>query len=144
MSDDETNIDVYGASSPFDRLQFGYLPANADEAIAFHKRTSAAAWVAQRKEGYTAHVVKKTRKQPPHFESLSAYFKLRNHWKAASAFQQKGAGAGNVSAAEEFLQQLGLVEDSLPEPTTPKAGAVDAAPADESKAKKRRKKESAE
>lgn len=74
-------FDAYGKGSPSDRLQFGYSPAIAEEAVTYHQRFSSGDWVAERRRLGRLTIAKHQRNPAPHCELLIPALKLREHWK---------------------------------------------------------------
>lgn len=105
--------DDYGKGEPFDRLQFGYAPSIAIEAVTFHAATSAKKWLKQRRAAYAAACLRREPLAVPHFEPLLSMLKLRQHWKEAAAFQASFAGQAGVDDAASFLERL-AGGDALP------------------------------
>lgn len=89
----EEDKDEYGRGCPTDRLQFGYSPAVADEAVTFHSCISAANWVAQRKKNGRHVFVKKQRLAVPNNEPFSSVLKLQRHWNKVETFQTEVRGS---------------------------------------------------
>lgn len=107
---EEDGKDEYGKGEPFDRLQFGYSPAIAAEAVAFHQQHPASQWVADRSQRWRSLFVQRHRLSASEFncEPISSLFKLKAHWRAQSTFQMASGANTNIDMheAEEFLASL--------------------------------------
>lgn len=79
--------DVYGKGSPADRLQFGYSPAVAEEAVAFHSRITAESWLRERRRSGRIAFVKHEKLPRMNLEPIHSVLKLKNHWSKVSQFQ---------------------------------------------------------
>ncbi|KPA85090.1 hypothetical protein ABB37_01496 [Leptomonas pyrrhocoris] len=100
-----SEVDTYGNGSPTDRLQFGYSPAVAAEAAAFHSRFAAADWIAARKRNGHLVFAKKQKLSPLNCEPVTSILKLQRHWKKINAFQSDvHSGKSKLKAAD--LDQL--------------------------------------
>lgn len=98
--------DEYGHGSPTDRLQFGYSPSIADEAVSFHQRISPSEWVAERRR-LGKLVFSKHQKLPsPNCEPFSSCIKLRDYWKKQSKLHPGGNAVNNSAADTNRLEQL--------------------------------------
>lgn len=103
------SADEYGKGAPTDRLQFGYAPAIAEEAMCFHTRIPASKWVQDRVR-IGKLVFKNHQKNPvPHFEPISSALKLRDHWKKQSVLQANYRGGGTRGALDAEKYE-GLLE----------------------------------
>eukprot|EP00796_Vickermania_ingenoplastis_P004608 gene4608-3322_t len=106
-------MDEYGKGLPTDRLQFGYAPAIAEEAVAFHRRISAADWVeARRRVGHRVFA-KHQKSTRLHCEPITSVLKLRHHWNQQSLLQadyRKDLTAANrrVAAPDQLEGLLDL------------------------------------
>lgn len=98
-------VDSYGKGSPTDRLQFGYSPAIAAEAAAFHARFTTEGWVAARKLNGRLAFVKKQKLSPLNCEPVTSILKLQRHWKKINVFQSDVRG-GNTKLKAADLDQL--------------------------------------
>ncbi|KAF8275974.1 hypothetical protein TcYC6_0014330 [Trypanosoma cruzi] len=101
-SDATVDVDEYGKGSPTDRLQFGYAPAIAAEAIAFHSVISAKKWIAERRKQTCIAIVKKQKLPRPNCEPMTSLLKLKEHWREKAQFvaELRGGGVGQDSADE--------------------------------------------
>ncbi|RNF12968.1 uncharacterized protein Tco025E_06384 [Trypanosoma conorhini] len=102
-----TEVDDYGKGSPTDRLQFGYAPANAAEAVAFHSSIPAKKWVAQRRKQGRLAIVMKQKLPRPNCEPMTSLLKLKQHWRSTAEFVAEVRG-GRVAqdSADELLELL--------------------------------------
>ncbi|KAK7195042.1 hypothetical protein NESM_000427000 [Novymonas esmeraldas] len=100
------SVDAYGTGSPTDRLQFGYSPAVAAEAVAFHARFTAEAWVAARKSAGRIAFVKKQKLEVPHCEPITSILKLQSHWKQLNLFQSGIHGSTGSKLKADDLDRL--------------------------------------
>ncbi|RNE99027.1 hypothetical protein TraAM80_08416 [Trypanosoma rangeli] len=98
-------VDDYGKGSPTDRLQFGYAPSNAAEAVAFHSSIPAAKWIAQRRKQARHAIFKKQKLSRPNCEPMTSLLKLKQHWRNTAQFvaEVRGGSVGQDSA-EELLE----------------------------------------
>jgi hypothetical protein len=104
--------DSYGQGQPTDRLQFGYSPAVAAEAVAFHSLTSSQRWRTERAANYRLTILKLQKLPTKNFEPVESFFKLRKHWMLVSR-GGRGRSTGEGSAlggeeAEDFLKLLAM------------------------------------
>lgn len=104
-----SDVDTYGTGSPIDRLQFGYSPAVAAEAVAFHTRFSAADWIAARQRNGRLTLVKKQKLNPPNCEPVTSILKLQRHWKKMNAFQSNVRGGKSKLKAADLDQLLDML-----------------------------------
>ena len=111
MAGRDDDIDTYGKGEAFDRLQFGYSPAVAAEAVAFHSMTSTSKWIKRRKENYKAAILKKQKLSALHFEPITSMFALKEHWRQVAEFQTNSKQAVNPDDAEAFLNFLAAQRD---------------------------------
>lgn len=81
----EGEADTYGNGAPTDRLQFGYSPAVAEEAVAFHSQFTAEEWVRRRREACRAVFVEKKERRLS-CEPITSQLKLKQHWRNLSQF----------------------------------------------------------
>ncbi|KAG5474534.1 hypothetical protein LSCM1_03321 [Leishmania martiniquensis] len=105
-STSENSVDTYGNGSPTDRLQFGYSPSVAAEAIAFHARFTKDAWVAARKCNARIVFVKKQKLDSTNCEPISSVLKLQSHWRRTNAFQSDVRGGVKSKLKAEDLDKL--------------------------------------
>ncbi|EKF38331.1 hypothetical protein MOQ_001465 [Trypanosoma cruzi marinkellei] len=106
-SDATVDVDEYGKGSPTDRLQFGYAPSNAAEAIAFHSAIPAKKWIAERRKQACIAIVKKQKLPRPNCEPMTSLLKLKEHWREKAQFvaELRGGGVGQESA-DELLEMF--------------------------------------
>lgn len=102
----DSTVDVYGNGSPTDRLQFGYSPAVAAEAVAFHARFTTAAWLADRKRNGRNVFAKKQKLALPNCEPVTSILKLQSHWRQINAFQSDVRGGAGGKLKAEDLDKL--------------------------------------
>ncbi|KAF8283119.1 hypothetical protein TcBrA4_0077160 [Trypanosoma cruzi] len=104
-SDATVDVDEYGKGSPTDRLQFGYAPAIAAEAIAFHSAIPAKKWIAERRKQTCIAIVKKQKLPRPNCEPMTSLLKLKEHWREKAQFvaELRGGGVGQ-DPADELLE----------------------------------------
>lgn len=76
--------DDYGKGSPTDRLQFGYSPSIAEEAICFHQRFSSSQWIQERQRVGKLVFLKHQKIPALNCEMIIPALKLREHWKQQS------------------------------------------------------------
>ena len=121
-----TLLDEFGKGNPFDRLQFGYSPAIAAEATAFHAPFVAKDWISQRKKFYTMCIVKKQKLHKANCEPLVTMFKLKRHWQSLSKFDAGLKGdAIDDDEAQQFLDLLAREQQQDQQPTSSTAAAAD-------------------
>ncbi|KAG5500035.1 hypothetical protein GH5_04177 [Leishmania sp. Ghana 2012 LV757] len=102
----ENSVDAYGNGSPTDRLQFGYSPSVAAEAVAFHARFTKDAWVTARRRNARIVFFKKKKLDVTNCEPITSLLKLQSHWKRTNAFES-GVRGGAVSRLKaEDLDKL--------------------------------------
>lgn len=100
-------VDAYGKGNPEDRLQFGYAPALAEEAIAFHSRISAHEWVSKRRESSRIAIKKGQKLAKPNCEPFASMLKLKNHWSNVSQFNVDRRGeCVSAEEADSLLDML--------------------------------------
>ncbi|ORC86980.1 uncharacterized protein TM35_000241300 [Trypanosoma theileri] len=102
-------VDEYGKGCPTDRLQFGYAPAIAAEAVAFHNTISAKKWIDDRRRQGRITIVKKQKLTRPNCEPMTSLLKLKQHWRNTKQFLAEVRGSGsNVAqdAADDLLEML--------------------------------------
>ncbi|RNF16857.1 hypothetical protein TcG_05974 [Trypanosoma cruzi] len=104
-SDATVDVDEYGKGSPTDRLQFGYAPAIAAEAIAIHSAIPAKKWIAERRKQTCIAIVKKQKLPRPNCEPMTSLLKLKEHWREKAQFvaELRGGGVGQ-DPADELLE----------------------------------------
>lgn len=84
---EKERADEYGKGAPTDRLQFGYSPSIAEEAVCFHQHISPTQWIEDRQR-IGKLVYSKHQKNPyPNCELIIPALKLREHWKQQSLLQ---------------------------------------------------------
>ncbi|AYU80461.1 hypothetical protein conserved [Leishmania donovani] len=105
-STSENSVDTYGNGSPTDRLQFGYSPSVAAEAVAFHTRFTKDAWVTARKRNGRLVFVKKQKLGVTNCEPITSILKLQSHWKQMNAFQSDVQGGAVRKLKAEDLDML--------------------------------------
>ncbi|CAJ1029192.1 hypothetical protein, conserved [Leishmania lindenbergi] len=106
----ENSVDTYGNGSPTDRLQFGYSPSIAAEAVAFHARFAKEAWVAARKRNGRVVFVKRQKLDATNCEPITSILKLQSHWKQLNAFQGDARdGAGRKMKAEDLDKLIDML-----------------------------------
>ncbi|KEG14787.1 hypothetical protein DQ04_00311230 [Trypanosoma grayi] len=105
--DDASAADEYGKGSPTDRLQFGYAPAIAAEAVAFHTAIPAKKWVADRRSQGRITFVKKQKLTRPNCEPMTSLLKLKEHWRSTAQFvaEVRGGDVGQ-DTADDLLEML--------------------------------------
>lgn len=116
--------DTYGRGSPTDRLQFGYSPAHAEEAVAFHRSTSAAHWIATRRRLGNICFIKKQKLHQLNCEPLTTMLALRKYWAQRQAYQtgvrkgvdEDGNGWLQGDRADAFLEELAARQAFAGEP----------------------------
>ncbi|KAH9600437.1 hypothetical protein LSM04_000838 [Trypanosoma melophagium] len=102
-------VDEYGKGSPTDRLQFGYAPAIAAEAVAFHTAISTKKWIDDRRRQGGITIVKKQKLTRPNCEPMTSLLKLKQHWRNTKQFLAEVRDSGsNVpqDAADDLLEML--------------------------------------
>ncbi|CCW68560.1 unnamed protein product [Phytomonas sp. Hart1] len=100
-------IDIYGKGSPTDRLQFGYAPAIAEEAIAFHSRYTARKWIEARRDLGRLAFVKKQKLPKTNCEPITSLLKLKNYWNRLEEFNTSLRGGHfNAQEADNLLEIL--------------------------------------
>ncbi|KPI86564.1 hypothetical protein ABL78_4387 [Leptomonas seymouri] len=104
-----SEVDSYGNGSPTDRLQFGYSPAVAAEAVAFHSRFAARDWLAARKRNARLVFAKKQKLSCLNCEPVTSILKLQRHWKKTNAFQSEVRGGKSRLKAEDLDQLLDML-----------------------------------
>lgn len=104
-----SEVDTYGNGSPTDRLQFGYSPAVAAEAVAFHARFATSDWVAARRRNLQLTLVKKQKLTQLNCEPVTSILKLQRHWKQINAFQSDVRGGKSKLKAADLDQLLDML-----------------------------------
>lgn len=104
------SVDEYGKGSPTDRLQFGYAPTIAEEAVCFHARVPASEWIQDRKRIGKIVFAKHQKNPVMHFEPISSALKLRDHWKKQSVIQANYRADGAPRGALDAEKYEGLLE----------------------------------
>lgn len=103
-------VDAYGKGAPTDRLQFGYSPAVAAEAVAFHSRFTAETWRAARQRNGRHTFVKKQKLSPLNCEPVTSILKLQRHWKKTNAFKSDVSGSsGSLLKAADLDHLLDML-----------------------------------
>ncbi|EAN80083.1 uncharacterized protein TEOVI_000110300 [Trypanosoma equiperdum] len=90
-------FDGYGKGSPTDRLQFGYAPAVAAEAVAYHSTISTDAWIEARRTRYRTAIVEQKKLRRPNCEPITSILKLQGHWRSTELFEREVHGSHAVA-----------------------------------------------